>query len=315
MVSRRTFLSFAGAFAANAALPAWADGLRTIGGGAFGSYWRSTARAPDAALADLEQVVATTDALFSPYRPDSLLTRLNTSADTDWMPLPPPARPVFAAALAIAEQTDGAFDPTVGPAVARHGFGPINDAAKGHHGQVALRHDALRKAHPRLSLDLCGIAKGWALDQMTDRLIARGITDFVLDLGGEVRSHGRHPSGRDWQVAVEAPGGIGPILSPRGMAVATSGITVQSYSSGGRVIGHIIDPRRDAPALGDTLSVSVLDRSAMRADALATALMARPHEDAIRMAEAMDIPALFQLRDTPHPRIFTTGSFAGHLLT
>lgn len=320
MLSRRHFLMLSGAAAAAAATPALGVETVTLGGDAFGSFWRLTLPLHgDAALlgARIGAIVETVDALFSPYRADSEISRFNSAASLDWQPLSHDCRPVVAAALDIADKSGGAFDPTVGPAVARYGFGPIMGAERGHFSQLILGTGGLKKEVSGLSLDLCGIAKGHALDLIAAQLDALGVENYLLDLGGELFARGVHPAARAWQVGIESPvgqGGLRHMVALDGLAIATSGLVAQGYRLGERVFGHIIDPRTDAPVVGETASVSVLDRTAIAADAWATALMALPHEEAIGLAEATGRDALFLLRDGAGLKSITTGRFAGHLL-
>lgn len=320
MLTRRRFLSLSGAgFAAVSSFPAMARPVETIGGSAFGSYWRLTlpgGASTEAAGTAIAQVIETIDALFSPYRETSEIGRFNAVASTERQPVSEPCRVVVDAALAIARQSNGAFDPAVGPHVARYGFGPLADARPGIHTQFSLDDEGLRKDEARLSLDLCGIAKGRALDVASSALEALGLEDYLVDFGGELLARGMHPAGRDWQVAIDDPllGNPRHILSLRNRAAATSGLAAQSYRIGGRTIGHIIDPRTGAPIESKTLSVTVLGHDGMHADAWATALMALPHDQAIALAHAHDLDALLLLRDGDTLNSAITGNFVDHLL-
>lgn len=99
------------------------------------------------------------------------------------------------AALDLARASDGAFDPTIAPLVGRFGFGPITEGAP---GWAALRvgHKSIAKPRAGLTRDLCGIAKGRALDRGVLLLAGRGHDDLLIDMGGELAALGRHPSGR-----------------------------------------------------------------------------------------------------------------------
>lgn len=320
MLTRRHFLTLSGAAALVSATPAVAAQTVTLGGDAFGSFWRLTLPGDaDTTQAELcvQGVVAQVDGLFSPYRAESELARFNNTHSTDWISLSPQSRTVIAAALDIATRSTGAFDPTVGPVVARFGFGPILGAEQGHFSQLHLGAQGLRKDLAGLSLDLCGIAKGHALDLVAERLDALGIKDYLLDLGGELLARGAHPAGRGWQVAIEASDGLSGLrhmVSLDGLAIATSGLVAQGFQFGGQMLGHIIDPHANAPVSWETASVSVLAQTAMEADGWATALMALPHETAIGLAEAQGLDALFQLRKATGQSSVTTGRFSAHLL-
>lgn len=317
--NRRSFLAAAAAVAAIAsgALPGRAGTTQSHGGNAFGSYWRLTLPGtadPVPARTAIADVVAEVDRLMSPYRAGSDLSRFNSSATTDLVPLAPETASVTGAALAVFAETEGAFDPTVGPIVARYGFGPISGEPGGA-ALLALRGDALRKARADLTLDLCGIAKGHALDRAVAALDALGHPNFVLELGGEVFARGIHPLGRPWRIGVEgADGGFARLASLSGTAAATSGDMVQGYQIGRRRYGHIIDPRTGAPASASLASVTVFHASAARADALATALFAMGRERAHGFAEARGLEALLLAREGTRLRAISTGGAEERLL-
>lgn len=274
-----------------------ASDLDTLGGNAFGTGWRIAGRDTPTRLGPaIEVLFARIDAQFSPWRRDSGISRIN-AAPAGAQAVEPEIAQVTAAALDIARQSEGAFDPTVGPLVAQWGFGPIGGTgAPGWRG-IAIAPEGLTKARGDLTLDLCGIAKGWALDRAADLARAEGVTDMLLDLGGEFVALGTHPEGRDWRIAVESPLPAQPptqaLRLPPGMAVATSGVRTQSYVLNGRLYSHIIDPETRAPASGRLRSVTVAAGDAMTADAWATALFAAGDEGGPDLAATRDIAALF----------------------
>lgn len=320
-LTRRGFLTSA---AATLALPAVARGAAPVtrfDGTAFATGWQITlagGAGKDAArmLAAIRAHLAAVDREMSPWRGDSDVTRFNR-AGTGPCPLPAALRHVAGAALDIAEASRGAFDPTVGPLVARWGFGPIDGEAGP--GWEGLGRDAggLVKAEAGLTLDLCGIAKGHALDGIAAILEAAGHDAFLADLGGEVFARGLHPEGRPWQVGVEDPrvdaGGMAEVLALSDMAVATSGDRENGYWLGARRYSHIIDPATEEPVAGRIASVSVIAGDAMTADGWATALMAAGGEAGPALARARGLSALFLMRDGGGLGRVTTGAFDSYL--
>lgn len=289
-LTRRHFLALA---AAAVARPAHATGIQTLGGDAFGSYWRGmfSDDLPGADVAGMiSRIVTDVDGQMSPYLPGSELSVFNRAGQA---PLSGAVADTTRAALQIAMETGGAFDPTVGPLVARYGFGPIRGDARAGWQALTLTGNLLTREAEGVTLDLCGIAKGHALDRMADALTAAGASDFVLELGGEVIARGQHPEGRPWQVGIEdGAGGLAGVAQPQGMAVATSGLWDQSYRLGGGRYGHIIDPVTGAPA-GETLaSVSVFHDQAMIADGLATALFVMGADRALAHARETGLAAV-----------------------
>lgn len=320
-LTRRGLLSVAGGGVALWGLPGRAAETRTLAGPAFGSAWRVVV--PDRAdLAEtrsaIEAVVHAVDASMSPYDVSSDLSRFNRAAHTGWIAVPASVGAVVATALEVGQVSGGAFDPTVGPLVHRFGFGPIEGDAKGGAASIFVRPGALRKARAGLTLDLCGIAKGHAVDQMAVELRSMGLTDFLIEVGGEILAQGHAPSGRSWQVGIEVPGArpvsLQHILRLDGQALATSGQAPQSYGVLDATTGHIIDPKTARPVASGLAAVSVIADTCALADALATALMAIGPEAGVAMAEKLQISALFLTRAEMGLRETMTAAFSRYIL-
>ena len=316
--SRRAFIAGVGATLATPALVR-ASPLGHLSGSAFGTHWRLSS--PDGpALQELRPSLAALfyeiDREMSPWRTDSNLSRFNASASG--IPASAEMIRVTRAALTVAQDSQGAFDPTVGPLVARWGFGPIHEGAAPDWRGLSAEAGYLSKRTPDLTLDLCGIAKGRALDRAVDLARDHGLGSALLDLGGELRAIGRHPEGRDWRVAVEAPLAkhAVPIVlhMPADMAVATSGLNAQSYGLNGRLWGHIVNPTSANPVDGKLRSVTVLADDAMTADAWATALFAAGDDRGPALANGRGVAALFQFEDGQVLHRLETGGI-GDLLT
>ncbi|WGH78564.1 FAD:protein FMN transferase [Jannaschia ovalis] len=295
----------------------FAGGVETLAGAAFGTRWRIVAR-EGADLARLRPGIAALfdgiDRVFSPWRAGSAISRFNAGTG----PAQDPAlRAVTGAALAIARASDGAFDPTVGPLVARWGFGPIARGGAPDWRALSLGARSLAKARADLTLDLCGIAKGHALDRAAELIRAAGFDDLLFELGGEFLALGRHPDGRDWRVAVEGPPtrpAPAALRLPAGAAVATSGVWTQSYRRNGRLYSHIVDPRTRAPAAGGLRAVTVVAEDATRADGWATALCAAGETAGPDIAATRDIAALFLIETDGGLRQVRTGAIADMIL-
>lgn len=301
-------------------LIAQAAQTRVIGGPAFGTYWRVTLptgldiRPINAAIGDIVTMI---DSALSPFRPDSEISRFNQSATTEWMTLGKDTARVVQEGLRIATLTGGAFDPTVGPIVGRFGFGPITGRRVGTHSNIVARGTEVRKDHPALTFDPCGIAKGFALDRIAGQLDDLGVAAYLAELGGEVFARGAHPSGRPWQVGIERPGPgaltFQRILHLNGEALATSGDSVNGYVVARRRYSHIIDPRKDVPVNNGIAAVSVIAPLAITADALATALMAMGPRQGLAVAEQEKLPVLYLLRGGGDLREIASTSFNAYV--
>lgn len=317
-LSRRTLLAAAPALLAAPALARSAGPSETLQGAAFGTGWRVTlpVDAPRPPVARIAALLAEVDAQMSPWRADSEIGRFNRGAGG--LTVTPGTAAVAGAALRLAEASGGAFDPTVGPLVGRWGFGPIAGESRpeGWRG-IAVDDRTVAKDDGALTLDLCGIAKGHALDRLAALLLDAGTRDVLVDLGGELVAHGRHPSGRGWQVAVEDPregtAGTAEILRLDGQAVATSGDRINGYTLAGRRYGHIIDSRSAEPVRGALASVTVIADDGTQADGWATALFAAGEDRGPALAEARGIAALFLSRQAGGLGRRMTAGFAAHL--
>lgn len=306
-----------GMLGASALLPqaVHAAGLEALTGTAFGTEWRIIG-APGTAIAQmrssLEALFDDIDYRFSPWRADSLISRFNTDAayaranDAALIEL-------ATAALQIADKSEGAFDPTVGPLVARWGFGPIETGGQPDWRGLQIGSEGIRKTRGDLTLDLCGIAKGWALDMAGAHLRSAGGAGLLIEVGGEFLALGHHPDGRDWRIAVESPLETLPAATtlrmPAGVAVATSGTRRQSFSLNERLYSHIIDPRTQEPVAGAMRSVTVVAATATEADGWATALCAAGDTAGPQFAADNDIAALFLFEIDGELRSVRTGQF------
>jgi len=293
-----------------------ADDL-TLRGGAMGTRWMVKVRASEAEDAEgLRAAVvgrlAEIDRTMSTWRKDSEISLFNASRSTNWFPVAPEFARVLRRGLEIARATDGAFDPTVLPLSRLWGFtthsglGDPPNASEiagqlsrvGHDKIVArLKSPAVRKTDARTEIDLSAIAKGFAVDAVAELLARRWCTNWLVDIGGEVRGHGRSGKGRAWRIGIEAP-----IVGERRIhlavevadgAVATSGDYRNFIELAGRRHAHIIDARSGYPIPQRGLAVSVQAKDCLTADAWATALCVLGPERGSAIAEKAGIAALF----------------------
>lgn len=278
--------------------------------------------------AGLEQV----DAAMSTYRPESEVSRFNRAARDEWVPVSASTSKVAAAAIDMAQRTEGAFDPTVGPLVDLWGFGPAGPSRRmPDAGSVAAMRDqigyaalearqgpsAMRKRREGLRVDFSGIAEGFAVDELAGALDRSGVPDFLIELGGEVRCRGSNAAGRPWTIAVEIPSLAAARPQRRvaltDAAVATSGDYRKFFIVDGRRYSHVIDPRTGQPVDHGVASTTVIGRSAMQSDALSTALLVMGPEMGFAFAERHGIAALFIARGEAGFSERMTASFARHL--
>jgi thiamine biosynthesis lipoprotein len=246
---------------------------------------------------------------MSLYRDDSELTRFNRAhgdvvlSEDLWR--------VVAAGQEVAAATDGAFDTTVAPLVARWGFGPAPRGSipqdeeirtiRARTGHQALQLDGGRrlacKRRADLELDLGGIAKGYGVDLAAGALDAAGAEHYMVEAGGEVRTRGFNADGQPWRIGIEQPDALPQrarlVVPLSGRAMATSGDYRNYFEADGRRYSHEIDPRTGAPIDHRLCSVTVVAQDCMRADALATAMLVLGPERGVRLAESLGLAAYF----------------------
>ncbi|MGH8082556.1 MAG: FAD:protein FMN transferase, partial [Lysobacter sp.] len=162
-------------------------------------------------------------------------------------------------------------------------------------------------------IDLSSIAKGYGVDRVADWLLAQGIVDCLVEVGGELRAHGRKPDGSAWRIAIEQPGGsedeAAAVIALDGLSVATSGDYRRYFETDRQRYSHTLDPRSGAPIDNAVASVTVLHAQCMQADALATALTVLGAHAGIAYANRRNLAALFVLREGDHFVTRTTPGF------
>jgi len=273
----------------------------------MGTSWSLNAVDPPADVARgvqaaLDRVVAQ----MSQWEPVSDLSRVNRSAPGEWQEIPEEFATVLDAALAVAAESGGAFDPCLGRISELWGFGSAGpvatvptgesiEAARGPAHGVALDRDDRRvRRTGDAMLDLSGIAKGFAVDHAAEWLLDQGIRHFLLEVGGELRGEGVRPDGQPWWVDVEAPpgGSHDPFrIALHDLSVATSGSYRRGFAVDGRHYSHSLDPATGWPIVHGLRSVTVIHRSCMMADAWATALTVMGAERAMATADRLDLAA------------------------
>lgn len=260
----------------------------------------------------IEDELRAVNGKMSHYLEDSELSQFNRSRETTPFVISQSTLEVFRHAAEVSALTGGAFDITAGPLVNIWGFGPEGRAetlpsdaeiarALERSGYDKLEIDeessTVRKELPDLYCDLSAIAKGYGVDRVAETLERDGLTNFMVDIGGEVRTSGTNDSGNDWRIAIEQPvpgrRAIQRIVPLSGLAMATSGGYRNFYDVDGARFSHTIDPRTGRPITHRLASVSVVDELSVRADALATGLLVLGPEEGYKLAVEKEIRALF----------------------
>ena len=155
----------------------------------------------------------------------------------------------------------------------------------------------VRKTRPEVRCDLSSVVPGYAADRLWMELANRGFTDFLIDVGGEVRTRGRNETGAPWQVAIERPepqgDAIQRLVPISDLAITTAGDYRKYREVDGQRVAHILDPRTGRPLTHRLASVTVIDALAVRADAFDTALMVLGMDEGMALATKLNLAALF----------------------
>lgn len=274
----------------------------------------------DVLHAQIQRRLDALDRQMSHWDGASTLCAFNRLDAGQWLELPAEFFTVLSAALALAETSGGACDPTIGALVNLWGFGPgaprtappdaaAIHAARERGGWEKLQLDPATRCARQpggMLLDLSCIAKGYAVDQVTELLEDLGIPHYLVEVGGELRGAGCKSDGMPWWVELDLDLDLElePVhdAAPRTMvalhqlAVATSGDSHRHFEHQGVRYAHTLDPRSGHPVPSRIAAVTVLHPSGMQADALATALTVLGPDQGLAFAERHGIAALFRLR-------------------
>ncbi len=290
--------------------------LVTLKGEVFGTYYtisyyekKGTNYAPE-----IDSFFHSFNESLSYYVPNSVISKINrnetTEADEYFLS-------VLKNSLAIAEKTNGAFDPTMSPLVNAWGFGFENrqkmdqqkiDSLKGITGYKKVKIDGNRviKEIPQVQFDFNAIAKGYASDMAGKVLEEKGVETYMVELGGDLIAKGLKPDGTKWRIGLEKPAEDmyavqewEYLVKITDQALATSGSYRKYYEEGGQRFSHTIDPETGRPVKHNLLSASVFAKTCMEADAYATAFMVMGLEKAIEFVESRDDLQAFFIFSNP----------------
>jgi thiamine biosynthesis lipoprotein len=257
------------------------------------------------------------DERMSRFRPASELNKLNDAAAGVPVPLSPELFVVLQAAEEVSKWSAGAFDVTVAPAVEAWGFGvskqrrvPAAEHVATQRNKVGwqgLQLDAAArtatKRRPGIQADLGGIAKGYGVDAVALALEGLGIREYMVEVGGEVRTRGLNADAEPWQIGIEQPDAMPRraryVVPLSGRSMATSGDYRIYFEQDGRRFSHEIDPVTAEPIAHRLCSVTVVANDCLHADALATALIVLGTERGYQLAEHSAVAAQFIERVAP----------------
>lgn len=273
----------------------------TITGETMGTYYTLKVQYGDAARlkAGVDSLLHIFNQSLSTYIPESTISKINNSDsiycyEKSWDPF---FMPVFDKARHIYQITDGHFDPTIAPLVNYYGFGYEKKKPLEKNDTLLIQkllqwtsfdrivsidtseEICISKPYPEVALDFSAIAKGYGVDILADFIQSKGIRNYMIEIGGEIRTLGVNEKGSPWVIGINRPDDNSSLtdvevpLKVSNKAVATSGNYRNSYESKGQKFAHIIHPKTGMSQETDILSVTVIADDCMTADALATAFM------------------------------------------
>lgn len=250
-------------------------------------YDRGTREAYDGIFARLREI----ESVLSANSDDSNLAEINARAGIAPVPARAETLAVLSLALSWAERTDGAFDPTIGPLVKAWNIGSDRASVPDHRTlekalalvdrnsvSIDTKAGTVFLAQKGMKLDLGAIAKGYAADETARIIRGRGITRAMIDLGGNIYALGEKSRGKAWTIGIRDPETDrgSPILSlaAADLSVVTSGVYERFFVQDGKRYHHILDTKTGYPVINDLVSVTILSKSSIQADALSTATFA-----------------------------------------
>jgi thiamine biosynthesis lipoprotein len=244
----------------------------------------------------IDSLLADLDSSLSTYNPGSIISKVNKNDSS--VLLDRYFIEVFKKAIEISGQTEGLFDVTVAPLINAYGFGftkkeEVDSAMVDSllkfvgYKMVKLEGEKIIKSRPELMLDFNAIAQGYSVDILAEFLESKGLRNYLVELGGEVRAKGKNKKDEFWQIGIDKPEErmddtrpLEAVVGLKDAALATSGNYRKFYVENGKKYSHIIDPHTGYPARHNLLSATVVASNCITADAYATAFMVMGIENA-----------------------------------
>ncbi|MFH0895735.1 MAG: FAD:protein FMN transferase [Bacteroidota bacterium] len=276
---------------------------------------------------DVDSILNSIETTFSIFNPNSFISKLNDTGINE-MKVPPMFAEVYTLAKEVTELSGGAFDITVGPLVNAWGFGfkkgirpdstkvdsLLNLVGSNH---VTFQKNILTKKIKGVRIDMNAIVQGFTCDKLAEYFIQKKITDFVIEIGGEVRAAGKKETGQLWKVGIERPSEnesereLETTVLLDNRSLATSGSYRKFFVENGIKYSHTIDPSTGYPVRHSLLSVTVLAPTCAQADAWATAFMVMGKEKAMTFlknkGKGLQLEALF-ITAEPDGKMKTEGT-------
>ncbi len=249
--------------------------------------------------------------LMSTYRKDSELSKFNKYKAKSWFKISDNTFQVIKTSMEISSKTNGMYDITVGPLVNLWGFGPNNlrnvpsesklNLTKKRIGYKKIKLNekstSIMKTMDLIYLDLSSLAKGFGVDYIAQLFDKMTIKHYLIEIGGEIKTRGMNTKNQQWKIAIQDPdseeNNFSKVIPLSNLAIATSGNYRNYFNENGQNYSHIINPTTGYPITHTTVSVSVIDKNCILADAWATALLTLGYPKGYELALKEKIGAYF----------------------
>ncbi|MBD5291335.1 MAG: FAD:protein FMN transferase [Bacteroides sp.] len=285
-----------------------------IEGGVWNTLWHVTYRGPQSLADSIPATLSSVGGSLNVFDSTSVVSRVNRDEKVE---LDSHFVRVLEVSKIINRETNGAFDPTLGPLIRAWGFGPGHnvspDTARVDSllrlvgiGKTGVNGKYLSKRDPRIEFNFSAIAKGYGCDMIAAMFERNGVEDYLIEIGGEIRCGGKSPKGGEWRISVDKPEWSmtsanhesQEIISITNCGVATSGNYRNFIKDSGRTFGHTISATSGRPVATDVISATVVAPTAMEADGYATAFMAMGSETGLATARRLNLPIMLILSDS-----------------
>ncbi|HAN77968.1 MAG TPA: thiamine biosynthesis protein ApbE [Bacteroidales bacterium] len=277
---------------------------------------------------EIDSILLNFDASLSTYLPNSIISKVNNNETPELDHL---FRTVFKRSLQISRETDGAFDISIGQLSSAYGFGfkkkeiitkELIDSLLQYVGynKISLSDSAVIKTNPNIMLDVNAIAQGYSVDVICDFFESKNITDYMVEIGGEVRAKGVNKAGTAWRIGIDKPidgstaedRELQTIVNLSNKSLATSGNYRKFYVENDMKYSHTINPHTGFPVKHNLLSATVIANNCMDADAYATVCMVLGPDAGMKLIKNLpNVEAYFIIADSTHVNNYRITSSPG----
>lgn len=293
-----------------------ADPLQHFSGPAQGStynitYWTEA----DVNATDLQRQITAEldriDVVMSNYRPDSVIEQFNSNKVSTAQQVGAELVALVEDARQVTKASQGCYDLTVKPLFELWGFkaDKFNQPAAEQIAatmqlvgmdKISTSTDTMSKANPETRVDVSSIAQGYTVHKLAQLMENAGISNYLVEVGGELQVRGKKPAGQPWKVAIEKPlpgdqrlQKIIEVLQDEPLSIMTSGTYRHYFDANGQRFSHVLDARHGAPVRHNTVSTTVLIDNATFGDAWSTAFLCLGSEEGLKVADALGLKVLF----------------------